>query len=472
MTTFSYDGKKIIPAPRLSLSKVILRTADGEKLGAYWEGSIVGELVAFAGSPDSDGDFWTNTGYPANENIVTNGRLGSLLRKQEALRELFSDDYHSLEVQSADGSPPMKMNPRITGINFPDGQWFNTTPYTINFVADFIYINGIPDGEDGEEYVSDASESWSVETDESLLEGAGLRTYRLTHSVSATGRRIVDENGDLLSGLLPYQWAKRYVSSRLGIDYTIPFSGNLNIPDYFSGYNHARNENIDELAGNYSVQESWILASGTAVEEFSVSSRTSALDNAVSVTVDGTITGFEQRTANLGLVTTKFSNAETKFAQVSGIILTRAQTYIGTTLNILPLSTTIGRNPYVGTISYNYEYDNRPSNIITEALSESISVQDRNNEDVIATIPIPGRQAGPILQNINTKQEKTRSLSVELVMPFPTGSVSDRLSQKPDVSSISDGVRPDAQQVYQIENGESWDIKTGRYSLNRTWIYE
>lgn len=472
MTTFSYNGNKIIPAPRLSLTKVILRTSDGQKLGAYWEGSIVGELVAFAGSPDSDGIFWTLSGYPPNENVISNGRLGSLLRKQEALRQLFSVDGKSLEVQSADGSAPMKMNPRITGISFPDGQWFNTTPYTINFVTDFIYINGVPDGEDDDELVSDASESWSVETDESILEGPGLRTYRLTHSVSATGRRVFNENGDLLSGIQPYQWAKRYVTNRLGIDYTVPFSGNMYIPDYFSGYNHARNENLDELAGSYSVSESWILASGTAVEEFSVSSRTSAVDGLLSVTIDGNITGFEQRSSNLNLVSTKYSNAETKFSQISGSIFTRAQTYINTDLNIIPLSTTIGRNPIVGTISYNYEFDNRTSNIITGALSESISIQDRNNEDIIATIPIPGRQAGPILQNINTKQEKTRSLSIELVMPLPSGSISNRLLQKPDITTISDAVIPDAGQVYQIENGESWDIKTGRYSLNRTWIYE
>ena len=473
MSRCNYNSKRLIPCPRVSFVKSFIRSPDGTKLGSVWEITINGTICADGGSPDSDGVFWTVGGYPSFETIPGDSRLGSIFRKQEAIRELFSEDGHSLEWQSADGSSPVKCNPRITGINFSEDLWYNTSQYVINAQADIIYINGTAYGDDDfDVYISDATESWSIDPDDGLLEGPGQRTFRVTHNVSATGRRVYDDTGSLLSGLLSHDWAKRWVQPRVGIDFTISRSGLVGVPAYMTSYNHVRSENVDELTGTYGVQESWILASGNAIEDFNISVKTSNSDGLTSVGIDGNIVGLEERDSNLNLTVTKYSNADNKFNQVSGLILNRAQTYAGINLNIIPLSTTITKSPFVGTISYSYEYNNRPSSLIPNARSESIVVLDNYDEDVIAIIPIPGRQAGPIIQDINTKQEKSRSLTIELAMPLPSGSISERLTQKPDVSAISDSVKPTGSIVKQVQNQESWDLNNGRYNLNRAWTYE
>lgn len=473
MSRCQYNSRRLIPAPRVSFVKRFLRSQDGTKLGSVWQITVIGTICADGGSPDSDGVFWTVGGYPSFESIPGDSRLGSIFRKQEAIRELFSEDGHSLEWQSADGSAPIKCNPRITDINFSDDLWYNTSQYTISAEADIIYINGTAYGEDDfDTFISDATESWSIDPDDGLVEGPGQRTFKVTHNVSAVGRRVFDDTGGLLSGLLSYQWAKRWVTPRVGIDYQIVRSGIVGAQDYMSAYNHVRSETVDELTGSYGIQESWVLASGNAIEDFNISIKTSNSDGLTVVGIDGNIIGLEQRDSNLNLVTTKYDNANTKFNQISGLILGRAQNYAGLTLNIIPLSTSVTKAPFGGTISYSYEYNNRPSSLIPNARSESIVVLDNNDEDVIAIIPIPGRQAGPIIQDMNTKQEKSRSLTIELVMPLPSGSIIDRLSQKPNVSSISDSVKPTGSLVKQVQNQESWDINNGRYNLNRSWTYE
>ena len=57
-------------------------------------------------------------------------------------------------------------------------------------------------------------------------------------------------------------------------------------------------------------------------------------------------------------------------------------------------------------------------------------------------------------------------------MPLPSGTISERLTQKPDVSTISNSIKPTGSIVKQVQNQESWDINNGRYSLNRAWTYE
>ena len=83
-------------------------------------------------------------------------------------------------------------------------------------------------------------------------------------------------------------------------------------------------------------------------------------------------TGLEQRDANMAITTSKYDNALTRFSYASGVALDRAQSYSGLTLNIIPLTSVIGRNPIAGTITYNYEYDNRPRRLILGAKSEAI----------------------------------------------------------------------------------------------------
>lgn len=485
-TRVMYNGSRLIPAPLVRVDKQYSKTADGENIGTVFSLSIVGKVLAFKGSPDSSGNWWTSGGYPPDETIPHDERLGVLIRKQEALRELFSEEGHMLEFQSADGTAPMKCNPRIISIEFTQDIWYNYFDYTINLEADVVYVNGQALGEDGySEYITEGSETWAFDTDEDRPQGPDTpRTYRVTHNVSAKGKRFYDDTGTLVKPA--WKWAQDWVLPRLGFDETIALSPEVNnldeaTPEY-GAWNHIRNEQIDEKGGNYSVTETWVLASTNAIEEFTVSSRNSIDTGLTTVNIEGQVTGLEERNANFEVTNSKYTNAQNKFAVVQAATHTRAQSYSGVTLNVDSVSNTVGRNPVNGVITYSYEYNNRPSNLITGTLSESISVQDNWGVDSFAPIFVLGRNAGPVIQNLGTHRERSRQLNIELVMPIATGSITDRLyTNKPSINPVTQAeiqaivtaMYPGtfgAVNVNVSDQSSNWDGQ--RFALNISWVFE
>lgn len=479
-TEVSYDGNRLIPAPFIEITKNYQRSANGEIIGTTFSITLTGKIMAYKGSPKSDKSFWTLGDYPSDEVISNDARLGALLRKEEAIRQLFAVDGRTLVIQSADGSQPVRCNPRVVGpITFSAGLWYEYVDYTINLEADRLY----PQQEDSfTNLISDAQESWVVDTQEEP-EGLGFpRTYRLTHSVSAIGKRFFDGNGNLLQE--SWKNAREFVFPKLGFNSAyLVSSGVRDLPSYYGGYNHVRNESIDIQGGGYSVTETWLLTSGTALEDFSIDTTNNIENGTITVNIQGNIVGLEQRDAStMSLTTLKYDNALTRFNIASGLALTRAQTYSGYTLNIIPIEFKVGKNPITGTINYSYSFDNRPSNVITGSLSESISITDNFNEAVVAIIPVLGRAAGPVLQPINTKKEANRQLAIEVVMPvqsFSSGISSIRtalFANRPtvQVSGIIQAADPAGQGYtsYQVQNSENWSPKNGRYSRQITWIYQ
>lgn len=496
MSQVMYDGNRLIPAPLVTITKQYQTTTDGEKVGSLFQISVAGTMLAFKGSPSSSGTFWTTTGYPADETVVADSRLAAIIRKQEAIRELFDTDGKQFEVQSADGSQPMKCNPRVVSIEFPQDIWYNTSVYNIVLEADELSVNGVAQGEDNfSAKISSASETWVIDTQEDQPEGLGAsRTYRLSHTVSAQGKRFYDSAGNLVKPA--WQQARDFVLPKLGFDSTIALSSGVNnLPTYYQGVNHARSENVGELDGSYSITETWIMSSGTAIEDFTVDTRESADDGLIRVGINGTIRGLEQRDSDLQLTTSAYDNALTKFAEASGLALHRAQTYSGHTLNIQQAGSTVGRNPVAGTINYSFEYNDRPSNLIAGAKSEVISINDSFGADQFASIFVLGRSAGPVLQSLSTKQATTRSLNIEVVFGagyVGNGDATSRIVTKhprnnPTILATISGIINAAEPVQagiinnagnaattslQSTQNENWDITTGRYTYSAEWTYE
>ncbi len=141
-------------------------------------------------------------------------------------------------------------------------------------------------------------------------------------------------------------------------------------------------------------------------------------------------------------------------------------------MNITPTTSTIGKNPATGVISYNYSYNDRPSTLITGARSETVNVSDSMQTDFAVPIFVLGRTIGPVIQDLNTSRERTRTLTIEAVMPVPTGDITTRLAAYPDVSSIVTSVTPTGSIVKVQDNQQGWDIINGRYTRNVTWIWE
>ncbi len=486
-TKVIYNGSRLIPAPLISIVKQVERTEDQTKIGVTYRLTVIGTIVAFMGSPMTNGTFWNQPEYPPDEDIPAASRLKAILRKQEAIMELFSEDGHQFEVQSGDGTQPMKCNPRLVDINIPEGQWFDRCEYTITLECDVLSINGQVLGEEEfDEFISQASESWNFETDETP-EGINLpRTYRLTHTVSATGKRFYDETGELVSPA--WHQARNYVTARLGYSSEVASnSGVNNLPSYYGGYNMARLSQQDELAGNYSVTESWILTSGNALEEFNVEAKTDSSTGVTSVSVQGTITGLEERDNNMSLLVTKYTNAESKWGNVESSLLTRAQHYTGLLLNPFTLSKLVARNDINGVISYSYEYDTRPTNLFAGANYEGITLNEVLPSDLFSSIPVIGRANGPVLQGLGSINERAVSLNIELILQpnsFGGGTEGEirsalysnpRITQSTVFNRIVQASRPSIQYntlyEYTRNQNESWDVKNGRYSYSVEFIF-
>jgi len=97
----SWGNSLLIPAPLVGISKQYLTTGDGTKIGSTFNITVNGVICADRGSPTSSGTLLTDFSQSDIEVIDADSRLGSIIRKQEAIRDLFSVDGLSFEVQSA-----------------------------------------------------------------------------------------------------------------------------------------------------------------------------------------------------------------------------------------------------------------------------------------------------------------------------------------------------------------------------------
>lgn len=460
-----YDNKKIIPAPLASFRLEIDTTETGEVKKSVWVITLTGTIVAYKGSPDGDGNFWTGSGYPPDtpqsEADNPDKRLALLRDKLGALSNLFNQRGKTLEIQPYDGSASITAITRLRNFDYDQGLWYDKIDYTITLEADSIWFGS-------KEYPAvnnDIEETWVVEPNDDKQ-----RTYKVTHTVSAVGRPVYNSNGVLVTKAWVFA-RDNMVSPRLFFNNDIK-NQSLAKPDLdgWGLYDFVRVENIDETNGRYSITESWVLYNGGPyLEDYNVSIRSSVLENLTTVSIDGVITGFNTDNTNPGTAS-RFANAENGLSTVLGLLFSRAQAYSGVALNSIPLSTTIGKNPNTGVITYSYEYNNRPSTTVSGAVYESVIVTDDYPADVFARHVCVLRAIGPVLQPIGTITEKRRTVQIDIQMP-PMNQIFT--PSKPSISAILAANYPIGaiQGPYVEKNSESWSITTGKYSCVVTWVY-
>jgi hypothetical protein len=354
-------------------------------------------------------------------------------------------------------------------------------------------------------FVGEASESWDFEPlgerfKYSLNTDVGLDTnsyqFKLSHSISARGKKHYTG-----AGLVRQAWeeAREFVVPRLGYDSTqIQSSGVMNLnPAQFGAYNHIRTQQIDELGGNFSVTESWVIVNptgsgiaGQALEDFTCSIRSNTEDSTTVVSIEGTIVGLEEvsygtNPGDYTVTVDKYTNALEYWNAIDGALklYPRAKAISGLTLNSSPKTQVVTHNPPRGEITYNFEYDNRPSNCITGSLSEVFVVTDENPADMIAIITVLGRSAGQLLQDLSTTTARKRSLDIEVVMsgtntcPNSAANVTLLMAASPasQVDDIVDAFQTELEgnyaQVFRTQDQARWEPRTGRYGRNIQWTF-
>ena len=571
------DGCVIRPTPLVTISTSTNRNGLAT-LGTEYTITLNGTLISHEGSPvyTSNGDqafgpdgkynqigpSWDDAAgasYPNSEIVPYGQKLGSILEKQNAIRELFATDGQRVEFQSIDeNGAKIVCFPSVESISFQEGIWVDTCKFTVtltasslldangnlfedsSFSADAItHQEGYTGYESSERiseldyldkyggFVSSFEDNWTVEPDESvnMTDDQGNvipLSYRISRSMSATGitKYISDFSGEGDGNAAPVErynaWrqAKGFIKKKLARGSGV--AGANDYPEYdiiaeyasgfidlagYTGYSHSRVESIDQTQGTYSITDSWLLASGTTAFEQFTGSVTSATNTAyVEVSLDGNILGASQQPAkdqvkpNTG--ETAYDRALQKYYEISnngqyGVgsdVYKRANGMCEQVLNSQPKSISLATNEFTGEITYNVVFDNRPTNIFTNVMSESISVNDTYPGDVFAVIPVIGRATGPVLQYVDTRTEYRRDLSIEIQLDYTDigygGDRANLMLTKPSINEpiktelqtlinqMSPANEPGIRKYFVSAPTESWNPKDGQYSVNISWTYE
>jgi len=502
---------------------------------------------------------------PPKQKVPQNAAHHSLFMKQKALRALFGRDGQRVELSDWDDeTESIICYPRVIDITFEEGIYVDRCDYTITLEADTLLDNQLHVDSEGSlilgdgiarsglleqdllryddkqyhssshpiigslsgAFISDFSEDWSLEIDDTLSEQPHInRSYRITHTINATGKSHYGPKDNTENEIVKreaWEQARLFVQDKLcnSIQDLYPnLSGDissvngkpkigrgiLDLHHDYQGYNHTRTEQINKSAGSYSVTETFLLASGNAYETYNMSISSDTNTPFVTVSIDGNVRGLTPITpsgAAFGGTHLELANsgaydvAVNKYMLISnsgkfGIgsnLYKRANAAVAVQLNSQPKSISLGMNENAGEINYNLSFDNRPTNIISGVLTENISVNDTYPGDVFAVIPVIGRQTGPILQYIGGRTEYRREVQLSLVMDYtkiPYGAKrSSLMLQKPSLieptaSQIGDLISelsPEGEQgvrkYFLAPPQESWNPKDGSYSISLSWTYE
>jgi hypothetical protein len=361
-------GKILRPSPYVSIAFNSKRHK-GDYLGGDYSITLTGTILASGGSPFQDGDLDGRlqansstcteaspgvTNKPIETNIADNPAK-AILRKQEAIRQLFGRDGQKMEIVPVNAQQPrITCFPNVESVSFDVGAYINTCKYTINLTAPILYDHqlkplspsiplsrnhdneklnskyGFTSGSESTNpsaswtfpsgLVEDYNETWAIEIDDSFflktpttINGTKSvpRCYRLTRNVTATGKTYYKSSGRYEG----WKNAKDFITENIIIDkckdpteesYSTFFpqlaSGSfgwelLNLNSGYQGFNHVRTENIDKTAGTYSIADTWLLTSGNynTIESYNISANSSAGSPFTNITLNGKIKGLYKK---------------------------------------------------------------------------------------------------------------------------------------------------------------------------------
>jgi len=444
--------------------------------------------------------------------------------------EIRQDDLDPIKVEiTPDGdNPVISFYVRLESINFEEGTYANgLCRYTINLVSEQEISCCGSQSAPKDDLLEDFNESWSFDLDTNhgygeisggYAENISPRSYVLTRTVTATGRNfpqkglnIAKQNSSSvntnISDKPAWLQAKTFLelhNSATEILGNNPFTGTIFPKDIsFQAFNHARTFSVDKGGGSCTMVDTFVLSrsGSTALENYTMNIGSSRDAPYVKVSIDGSIKGLSSAFQDFSSLDDNnnnilYANAQNHYNLISGngsfginsTIYKRASAAIGQTLNSQPLSISLGTNQINGEITYNVEFDNRPSNFFSNVLYENISVNDTYPGDVFATIPVLGRPTGPILQFTFGRTEYKRDISIEILVDYTDiGYNADRTSlvlRKPSINEptrselntliqyLSPINEPGIRKYFLSPPQESWNPKEGRYTLSLGWTYE
>ena len=533
MAVVSYNESAIVPAPLYNLSENIRRTGDGTPISVEYNITLTGSIVACKGSPNSAGSY--STSNSAESCSDADAKFKNITTKQNLLRTLFKDDGLKLEITDDDGTVLISCYPRVNSITFSPEVNVEKNNYSINLVAhELVGVgaegDGYPDSiVSGLRYNLDTL-SESVDIAEQLERndaGNEESFFNITNTVSARGAKTYDNTTATLPGPWnigdeDYNSNPGFYNARAAVQklMTETFSSGdhlysmVSSAEYFltvsdlGDYivvNDSTAENGDFFEGTYGATRTFQLrkkfgsGSNAATHDYTVESvkgrpkgdNFHGYENVY--TINGTIVGFSKPNSSPYKAAEQFFADyiadDSGFDKVMALIKGAVSPNPNLNANAIPVTKSYSANKKSGTISYSYSFkenvnkDN--SNDGTFFADYSLKVSDTHDNNKVAIIPILGRAAGPIIQDLNTTDVLKRTISGTFILKNNKNSMnSGNPYQANDINAIRiaavnvmeaqpAGLFGGTDDTYYVENWtDGLDIFSGTYDVSMTLIYK
>ena len=508
-------GGLVGPMPRYSIGREILSTGDGTYMGTKFTISVTG--TALLHSEDDNQDI-TKAGQRQHR------VMGDALTTMQMIREEFPNQgTGKLEIQAYGGLGNIMVfkDARVISVDLPEqteeSAGVQNLEYSFVFEAYQEESQNTNTGSSGRPVKPDycltsVDESWELsENDASFYKDSNPtkandnlnKTYTLTHTVSATGHKKYSDPGALASDGEAFRQAVQWVSTRLVYDPSIDIEKDLmgdqtffeikflpmelNAPQKedelgfkfkegdtkYKGFNHTRSVSSDQNVGSYSVTDTWILAQEDFPSTHSIefSFENSIDGQGATVGVSATFQGLTSIGSNLTRID-KYDGAFVAYGLIEPLIPELAnRVYIDSGGKFAlrqdrKFNESIGHNKVAGTITYSVTFNDYDPPKIPGAITENVAVSydnDKGEQKLIAIMPVIGRAKGPIIQDIQTTQISSRTITVDAVM--------ERGSGKPDGSAALAPYRPVVNNVFLTASTESWNPSTRAYNKSETWQF-
>jgi hypothetical protein len=338
--------------------------------------------------------------------------------------------------------------------------------------------------------LDDVSENWEVSADDTYTqndyEGTDevFRCFTITHTISASGRTKIA--GTILKS--GYIQAKEWVDARittLGNNPLLPTGMkdlsrgtaqvvNLEIPSDYTAYNQTNAYSQDILGGVYSITRTWKASKYKAGCTIDLSINNDQSSENIAIDLSVSVQGFDTNIStdpNSKL----YDNAVSFWNGVKSNVQTWANTFYvaqGFTGTLKAVATALGEqhNQTAGTISFTATFDDGVVDF-TGAISQSVNITYTNEDggnQIVAIVPAIEKSNGPIIQNMLTTQERSRSITLDLGMDRATRTT------KPDgLAFIETNYKPTlaAGSVYRQGKTESWNPNSGAYNLSVDYVW-
>lgn len=461
----SYNSLTLVPTPFVRLTKNV-SSKNGDVIGYDYNISLIGNIVAATGKTHS----------PAG--------MQTIQTVQKSILAAFSESGHKLVIASPDASQKMEFYCEVQNIDFQEGIWYDTCPYTITLRA-----NKLETVDADFDNIADVNESWAITYSQNHI-------WTLTHTISVTGQNSITSGGVQNDGL---QSAIDHAESLLGVydvNSDITFAGFNPVTDTTGNVNDVSNDNaywsrsveeqIDTSNLVYTVTETFVYHPLEGGLTGSYQDWSSAVTDTMGtypsrklISIRGTVYGLSRSVSDHA---TAMTNAKNDWATtIQPSLVTRATAIAGGyTVNPVPVQLQVSYNDNVGTIDYTVDFYATDGTLLPNAIEENIEIQDVGQRDIFAKIDVPGRIQGPVFQNMGTRTSARRVVNYSCRLSPNALTAGQELSStsllaaynaRPDTDFIFNAYKPEATGVryYVDQNDVQWNPATLQYSRSMSW---